>query len=308
MTDTTKSFLKRTILGLIGGGAVSALYAMHNSKKSKEGDPDSAKDEIVVPLSRKNFLKAVRPERLSGGVPTPSSDEPAAAGPAIAAEDLAAMSPKDLASLKKALLRKKAECSGGDKCGKHGRCGKVSRLVSPASGTVPVRHVAGAGSTFQRDDKGRFVSDGSSKTAGVLDDAGAVLADNIGLLGGTAAGMVVAKMVGDRILINKRKRQVEKARKIYADAIASEVNDEDAPYYRKTAGDRGMFGSALGYLSLAGLATGTAAAAVMYRVMENRRKEEEKAKDKDLSRYPAEKSIRFSFPDAKEAGARGFFA
>jgi hypothetical protein len=291
MTDTTKSFLKRTILGLVGGGAVSALYAMHSSKKDKESDPESVKDEIVVPLSRRNFLKAVRPERLSGKAMDRKMEEHV---PVMSDEDIAGMSPRDLASLKKALIRKKAECSKGDKCG------KVSKVVTTSSGTAPVRHVAGAGSTFRRDEKGRFASDGSCKSAGFLDDAGEVMANNLGLIGGTAAGMVAMKMVSDRILINRRKRQVENARKMYADAIANEVNDEDAPYYRKTAGDHGMFGSTLGYLGLAGLTAGTAAAAVMYRIMENRRKEEEKAKDKDLSKYPVEKSIRFRFPDAGE--------
>jgi len=329
MTDTTKAFLKHTILGLLGGGAASAIYTLSNSKgTSNPSEPEFKKDEIVVPLSRRNFLKAVRPERLGGGSKSKPSQEdlakavaavaaarelPAAPEPAVTAEEVGKMSPKDLASLKKALLRKNA-----------GDCSGVKKVTTTSSATMPVRRIAGAGSTYPRDKKGRFVSEPraeTTKSAGIgsflrnvipgvdstLSDAGDIILNNAGLIGGISTGLIAAKMVSDRIMINKKKKQVEEARKRYVDTLAREVNDEDVPYYSKSAADHGILGSALGYLGLAGLVTGTTAGIVMYRVMENRRKEAEKAKDKDLAKYPYEKAIRFKFPDVQGQEKAGFF-
>ena len=106
-------------------------------------------------------------------------------------------------------------------------------------------------------------------------------------------------------LLNKKKKQVEKARARYADAIANEVNDEDTPYYKK-ASDDSLLGSTIGLLGLAGLMTGSAAGVVMYRIMENRRKAAEKEKDRDLYRYPTDKAIKFKFPAYKTANHNFF--
>lgn len=287
MTDDTKSFLKHTIMGLLGGGAMSALYAMHSAQKEKPGDPEFKQDEIVVPLSRRNFLKAVRPERLNGTRPAKKKEDKAI--PEISDQDVATMSPKDMAALKRELLRKKGECKG--------HCGKISKVESPSSGEATVRNVAGAGSTFLRDSKGRFLPDsGTHKSAGVLDDARGTVVDNLGLLGGITSGLVLTKVISDRIQINKKKRAVEESRKRYADALSREANDEDLPYYSKTASDRSFVGSTLGTIGLAGIAATGIAGLVMYRIMENRRIAEEKAKDKDLAKYPTDKSVRFRFP------------
>jgi hypothetical protein len=107
---------------------------------------------------------------------------------------------------------------------------------------------------------------------------------------------VLTKVISDRIQINKKKRAVEESRRRYADALSREANDEDLPYYSKTASDRSFVGSTLGTIGLAGIAATGIAGLVMYRIMENRRIAEEKAKDKDLAKYPTDKSIRFRFP------------
>lgn len=288
MTDDTKSFIKHTIMGLLGGGAMSALYAMHSAKKDSAKDPEFRPDEIVVPLSRKNFLKAVRPERLGGVTASSAAAPKKKSAPKVTDQDAATMSPRDMAALKKELLRKKGEC---------GHCGKVSEVEHPTSGETTVRNVAGAGSTFLRDSKGRFLPDsGTHKSAGVFSDAYDTLVDNIGLVGGLTSGIVLTKVISDRIQINKKKRQVEQSRRRYADALSREVNDEDLPYYSKTAADRSMAGSLMGNVALLGLATTGVSGLVMYRIMENRREREEKAKDKDMSKYPPDKSIRFRFP------------
>lgn len=285
MTTDTKSLLKRTILGLLGGGTVSMLYAMNNAKKEQSDDPEFRQDEIAVPLSRKNFLKAVRPDTLRGS----SGKKTGKSAPGIAEQDVAALSPKDMAALKREILKKKGEC---------GRCDKVSGVEHPSSGETTVRNVAGAGSTFLRDSKGRFLSDsGTHKSAGVLDDAKGTIVDNIGLLGGLTSGLVLAKVISDRVQINKKKRMVEESRKRYVDALAREANDVDLPYYTsKSAEDRSLAGSTLGLAALTGIATTGLAGLVMYRIMENRRIAEEKAKDKDLAKYPTDKTIRFRFP------------
>jgi hypothetical protein len=309
MTENTKSLLKSTILGLLGGGAVSALYSLNSQKNESSSDPEFVQDEIKVPLSRRNFLKAVRPERILGSTrlkKITSEDQN------IQIPDTSTMSPKDLAALKKSLLKKKA-----DSCGSS----KIKNVTSPSSHESAVRNIAGAGSTFLRDKKGRFKSeDNIGKEAGIisgtfnkltggsLDDAGATFNDSLGLIGGTAAGLALTKMISDRIMINKKKKQVEEARRIYVDKLSKEVNDEDLPYYNKTAEDRGLVGSTLGLLGLTGLGIGTTAGIVMYRIMENRRKAIEKEKDKDLSKYPTEKTINFMFPKDSTMQKRSFFA
>ena len=312
MTENTKAFIKNTILGLLGGGTVSALYALNNTEGKSPSDQDSRANEITVPLSRRQFMKAVRPR--GEAKETKSKKE----APAVT-KDLTAMTPQELATLKKTLLRSKtASC-----CSKS----KPAKVTGPVAAEKQVKHVAGAGSTFARDAKGRFSVDGKpEKKAGVvdsvinaigkgtgyifgdtMDDAKSTLVNSLGLVGGVTTGLAATKIIADRILVNKKKRQVEQARKRYIDALASEVNDEDAPYYRKTAEDKSLLGSTLGLLGLAGITAGSAAGVVMYRIMENRRIAAEKAKDKDLSKYPIDKTIRFRFP-ADNAPKKDFFA
>lgn len=300
MTSDTKSMLKSTILGLLGGSAISALYSLNSHNKERKLDSEFTENEINVPLSRKNFLKAVRASRFSKNK-EPKIDDIA---PVLAVNDsdISSMSPKDLASLKKSLLRKRANCD---------KSVKVKNIEKPTSFESKIRNIVGAGSTYMRDKKsGRFVSpdDDLSKRAGVFNDAAGTLKDSVGSIGGLVAGLAITKMISDKILINKKKKQVDKARKRYVDALTNEVNDDDLPYYSKTASDRGTVGSVLGLLGLAGLATGTAAGVVMYRIMENRRKEMEKEKDKDLAKYPLDKSINFRFPKGTTKSDASFFA
>lgn len=312
MTENTKTLLKHTILGLLGGGAFSAAYALNNVDKNKTSDQDSKANEITVPLSRRQFMKAVR-QRNKGG-----STEHKKKTPAIDGKDPQTMTPQELAALKKSILGSKtASC-----CSKS----KPAKVTGPVAAERPVKHVAGAESTFLRDKKGRFSSDEKSeKSAGVIDgiantiggglrrvfgdtlnDAGSTILSGAGIIGGLTTGMIATKMVADRILVNKKKKQVEEARRRYVDALANEVNDEDTPYYKKTAEDKSMLGSTLGVLGLAGLMTGSAAGIVMYRIMENRRRAVEKEKDKDLAKYPTDKTIKFRFPVDKTA-SHNFF-
>lgn len=291
--------LKSTILGLLGGSAISALYSLNSHKKEQKLDSEFTENEINVPLSRRNFLKAVRASRFTKNK-EPKVEEVAPVL-AVSDSDVSSMSPKDLASLKKSLLRKRASCDKNI---------KVKNIESPTSSESKLRNITGAGSTFRRDKKnGRFVSpdDDMSKKAGVLNDAAGTFKDSAGSIGGLIAGLAITKMVSDKILINKKRKQVDKARKKYVDALTNEVNDVDFPYYNKTASDRGTIGSALGLLGLAGVATGTAAGVVMYRIMENRRKEMEKEKDKDLAKYPVDKSIHFRFPKGTTKSDSSFF-
>lgn len=296
MTENTKSLIKSTILGLLGGSTATMLYALKNRKNELSSDSEFKNNEITVPLSRRQFLKAVRPERLGGA---PKIDKKETKDSVEVPKNLGALSPKDMAALKKSLLRKGAS----DSCGSCGS--KCSKVTTTETKETPVRRIAGAGSTYPRDKKGRFASEPVvTKKAGILDEAGSAIAENVGFVGGTIGGMAAVKMITDRILLNKKKRQVEAARKLYADAVAKEVNDDDLPYYSKSASDKSYIGQTLGLLGFAGLTTGTAAAAVMYRIMENRRKEAEKAKDKDLAKYPLEKTIKFRFP---KDGTQDFF-
>ena len=280
MDTNTKAILKKTILGLLAGGAVSAAYSMSSDKKKKKTDTEFGENEIVVPLSRKNFMNAVR------------KDAPAESTPKETAKsDVSAMSPYDLAALKRSLISKRAAAS------------KIKDVNGPVSETTPIRNVKGVGSTFTRDkSSGRFAP--ATKKAGVFEDAGATMKENAGLVGGFATGLVAMKMVSDRIKINKMRRQVEDSRRKYVDMLSKEVNDDDTPYYSKRAEDRGATGTALGYFGLTGGAAAVVGGAIMYRIMENRRIKAEKAKDEDSSKYPKDKSVMFRFP--KEGSDRFF--
>lgn len=317
MTDSTKAILKNTLVGLLGGGVASAIYALNNREKAKSSDQDSVNNEITVPLSRRLFMKAVRP-RTHKTEPKPDSSSKKETRTGTSVQDVSKMTPQELMLLKKSLLRSKTASA---------KCNKAKFITAPVSAERQVRHVAGAESTFARDDKGRFSTD-KEKKAGVVDsvvngvtgvmhgifgdtleDAGVTIAKKVGLVGGAAAGLAASKMIMNRILVNKKKKQVEAARKRYVDTLSAEVNDEDAPYYKKSAEDTSRMGSLLGLLGVTGLGAGTAAGIVMYRIMENRRIALEKAKDKDLAKYPIDKIVKFRFPkDPKEgSGDRNFF-
>lgn len=279
MDTDTKSLIKKTILGLIGGGAISAIASVAANKDKKPDDSEFGENEIVVPLSRRNFMRAVRGK---------STQQNAESTEKI---DTDSMTPAELEAMKRAILRKRASSVS-----------KVKTVNVPVTETSTVRNIKGVASTFARDKNGRFSAE---KTAGVANDAASTLKENLGMAGGFFTGVVAAKLISDKIIINRKRRQVENSRRKYIDMLSKEVNDEDTPYYSKSASDKGILGQSLGWLGTAGLTTGTIAGVIMYRIMENRRIAMEKDKDKDMAKYPSDKVIKFKFP--KEDGS-DFFA
>jgi len=288
MDINKKSLLKNTIIGLLSGGALSALYTLNKSKEDEQNSKALTKDEITVPLSRRNFMRAVG--KSTGEKSVPDTKD---------MTDISALTPQELAALKKSLLRKKAASPT-----------KIEEKTGPASSASTVRKSKTTSYATLRNTKGRFSTEKDlSKIAGITEDAAGTMMDTAGGVGGFFAGMTAIKYIADRIMVNRKKQQLEKSRRTYVDMLNKEVNDNDEPYYRKAAADRSLTGTALGLAGLAGIGTMGVAGMVVYRIMENRRKEEEKLLDKDLSRFPSEKTIKYKFASInKENEKKDFFA
>lgn len=306
MDTNTKSLLKHTILGLVSGGALSALYA-NNRRKSDEAEEAAyqdgvGKNQITVPLSRKHYLKAVGLKKDE--VPKKKPTEAVTQG----------LQPMDIAALKRAILKARAEktaacCKTPKKatCGaapKKATCCKAEAPQSIKAKTTSVSTLSGFRGKSKiaqlRNPKGRFsTEEGLGKAAGIFDkidyNTRGVIRDGLGFAGGTVAGLAVVKAVSDRIAINRKRIQVEKARRRYANMISKEVGDEDLPFYTKTAQDRGVIPSVLGLAGLTGAGAATLSGLLMYKIIENRRKASERAADKDNQKFPERKSIKFTF-------------
>lgn len=286
MTENKKSFIKSTILGLLGGGALSSLYAANAIKNSKKLD-DSEDNSITVPLSRKHYMKAVGLGKKEDKKESRISDE-----------DIAMMAPQDLAALKKTMLRKNAGSNAPVEIKDH---------TGPVSSVSGFRKSSGKVAAQIRDEKGRFSTEVKlDKKAGSLDEAKGLIGEAAGFTGGVLAGSAVIKMLTDRILINKKKRQVEESRRAYVDMLNREISDVDEPYYTKRAGDSSLTGKVLGIAGITGISTAGIAGMVMYKIMENRRKQLEDSADSDIAKYPADKTIKFKFAEAGKKDG-GFF-
>lgn len=281
MDSNTKSLLKHTILGLLGGGAVSALYAAHtdaeNKKEEQKYQEGVGKNQIVVPLSHKHFLKALGKGKTETKKETPKQETPK--------QDVSALNPMELAALKRAILRNKtAEAPTTIK----GQTTSTSSLSKLRKNTSNVQ---------LKDSKGKFATAASlDKQAGsFFKDIKGTMADGLGLTVGSTVGILTVKAVADRLAINRKKKQVEKAKRMYANMINNEVNDDDEPYYVKSSQDRGLLGTTAGIAGLTGIATAGLSGLLIYKIMENRRKASEAAADKDSTKYPAGKTIKFQF-------------
>lgn len=276
MDSNTKSLLKHTLLGLLGGGAVSALYAAHtdaeNKKEEQKYQEGVGKNQIVVPLSRKHFMKA-----LGKGKTETTKEAPK--------QDVSTLNPMELAALKRAILRNKtAEAPTTIK----GQTTSTSSLSKLRKNTSNVQ---------LKDSKGKFATAASldKQASGFWKGTKGTIADGLGMAVGTTTGILAVKAISERIAINRKKKQVEQAKRTYANMINKEVNDEDEPYYSKAAQDRSIPSQVAGITALTGVATAGLSGLLIYKIMENRRKASEAAADKDSTKYPAGKTIKFKF-------------
>ena len=276
MDSNTKSLLKHTLLGLLGGGAVSALYAAHtdaeNKKEEQKYQEGVGKNQIVVPLSRKHFLKALGKGKTETPKETPK-------------QDVSTLNPKELSELKRAILRNKTAEAPTTIKGQTTSTSSLSKLRKNTS-NVQLKDSKGKFATAARLDK---------QANGFFKDIKGTMADGLGLAVGTTTGILAVKALSERIAINRKKKQIEQAKRNYANMINKEVNDEDEPYYHKAAEDRGILGQAAGIAGLTGIATAGLSGLLIYKIMENRRKASEAAADKDSTKYPAGKTIKFKF-------------
>ncbi len=308
MDADKKSFIKSTIMGILGGGSAAAIYALNKAREDEKEDKEYregvGKNHIIVPLSKKRFMTAVRSKNKSKDNSEYSSNNDAEKVDKSEPIDVSMMSPRDIALLKKTILNKRGSCKSVAPT-------EIKEKTSPVSMTSGIRKNSKKSDALIRDKKGRFASAESlGKQAGVIDDANGIAADFAGFVGGATLGSLSLKMLVDKILVNRKKRQVAYAKRTYANMINKEVNDEDEPYYTsrtKSAADhRSFLGEALGLAGVAGVATTGLTAMVVYKVLENRRKEAERKADEDVSKYPIDKSIQFKFAE-KNTGKKSFF-
>lgn len=283
MNSETKSLLKHTLLGLLGGGAITALYEARNAKEDLETEKKYregiGKNQITIPLSRKNYLKAVGLGKDEQQKKQESK------------KDVSALSPQELAMLKRTLLRNKTAAAPTE----------IKEKTTSVSTLSGLRKNSPKKQVQLRNPQGKFAAEstlGKQAFFGEIgSDAKATIHNGLGFIGGATAGMAIVKAVADRIAINRKKEQVAKSRRAYANMINREVNDEDEPFYRKSAAapDMSVSGRMLGLAGLMGIGTAGLSGLLIYKIMENRRKAQEQAADKDNSKFPSEKTLKFRF-------------
>ena len=278
MNKDTKSLIKHTLLGLLGGGAISALYAAsedaEDKKEEQKYQEGVGKNQIVVPLSRKHYLKALGTQSQ-----TPrKKEEPK--------RNVGTLGPMELAALKRSILREKAAEAPVS----------IKSKTSPSSSLSKLRKNTSSMQLKGKDGKFASSSDfGKQASDGFLSGTAGTIADGLGTAVGMTTGLLAVKALANKIAINRKKRQIEKARREYANLINKEVNDDDEPYYSKSAQDRSLMSQATGILGLTGIATASLSGLLIYKIMENRRKAAESAADKDTARFPTGKTIKFKF-------------
>lgn len=265
MTLEDKTNLKILAGSLLAGGALTSLVHLLN-RETREPDKTNSKT-IYVPLSYMNLTRPLREKHESKKkapretVPLlPAPEEVSAALAASGADSLEGLSDKDMASLKRRLLKGASDCS--KECAKE--CAKeckpdtdvahnnslkeeaeiadhaeVKHVNAPVFEEAVIGHTDGP----PRDTSGRFVakpfSDKQEKQekkafsfiGDPVDDTERVtryiLSGTLGVLGGAFA----TKAIIDHIKQKRATEALEAARHRYADAITKELSDEDLPYY-----------------------------------------------------------------------------
>lgn len=303
MTVADKMRLKILAGTTLAGGALMALLTSLRKKDEDKDETDS--HSIYVPLSYRDITRPVREskEKRSKGeskkeapklLPSPASVDTALDMAGVnSVEDL---SDKDIASLKRQLLKGASDCASktdNQECDTTKAESKENNLKqeAEASSCNEVKHVnapvfeeavIGHKGEQPRDEKGRF-TEAPLKEAEFtpFDDAARVVGYmGLGALGLTGGAYLTKKLI-DKIQLNREQERVERARRRYVDAMAQEMNDVDTPYYNalseKTAGaneDVGLIGQGLGFYVGAGILSAAAAGTIAYKILSNRIEQE----------------------------------
>ena len=268
----------KTLLQILAGTTLtgSALAALTSlaKKPHKEGNTTD-NHSIYIPLSYRNMSRVVRSSRAKRGkgdrkqleyadvklLPAPDTVETALRTSGVdSVEDL---SDKDIASLKRQLLKGASDCASKTECDTHKEESKENNLKQEAevSSCNEVKHVnapvfeeavIGQNGSQPRDSSGRFTSNPFSEKkaqdqsrgwwgtfwGNPIDDSTRVA--NYMILGslGLVGGAYVTKKIFDKIQLSREEARLEQARRRYADAVTKELNDVDIPYYTSLKGTR----------------------------------------------------------------------
>ena len=302
MTVADKMRLKILAGTTLAGGALMALLTSLRKKDEDKDETDS--HSIYVPLSYRDITRPVREskEKRSKGeskkeapklLPAPSSVDAALDMTGVnSVEDL---SDKDIASLKRQLLKGASDCASKTECkasnskeeskennlkqeAEVSSCNGVKHVNAPVFEEAVIGHKG----EQPRDEKGRF-TEAPLKEAEFtpIDDATRVVGYmGLGALGLTGGAYLTKKLI-DKIQLNREQERVERARRRYVDAMAKEMNDVDTPYYNalseKKAGandDVGLIGQGLGFYVGAGILSAATAGTIAYKILSNRIEQE----------------------------------
>lgn len=308
MTVADKMRLKILAGTALTGGALMALLTSLRKKNEDKDETDS--HSIYVPLSYRDLTRPVREskEKRNKGeskkespklLPAPAAVDAVLDIPGVnSIEDL---SDKDVANLKRQLLKGASDCASKTNCAASKEESKENNLKQEAevSSCNEVKHVnapvfeeavIGHKGEQPRDENGRF-TEAPLKEAEFtpIDDAARVVGYmGLGALGLTGGAYLTKKLI-DKIQLNREQERVERARRRYVDAMAKEMNDVDTPYYNavseKKAGANenvGIIGQGLGFYVGTGILSAATAGAIAYKILSNRIEQENREIYKQL--------------------------
>jgi hypothetical protein len=263
----------KTLLQIIAGttltgSAIAALTALAK-KPYKEGNTTDS-HSIYIPLSYRNMLRVVRSSRAKRGkddrkqleytnvklLPAPDTVETALRTSGV--DSVADLSDKDIASLKRQLLKGASDCASKTECkasnskeeskennlkqeAEVSSCNEVKHVNAP----VFEEAVIGQNGAQPRDSSGRFTPNpfsekkAQAQSRGWWDTFWGSPADdstrvaNYMIMGslGLVGGAYITKKIFDKIQLSREETRLERARRRYADAVTKELNDVDIPYY-----------------------------------------------------------------------------
>ena len=275
------SLKDKTLLQILAGTALtgSAVAALTTLVKRpyKEGNTTDS-HSIYIPLSYRNMSRVVRSSRAKRGkddrkqlgyaevklLPAPNAVETALLTSDV--DSVEALSDKDIASLKRQLLKGASDCaskvehktaSGNEESKENNlkqeaevsSCNEVKQVNAPVFEEAVIGHKGDQ----PRNSSGRFTSNPFSEKkaqdqsrgwwstfwGSPIDDstrvANYMVTGALGLVGGA----YITKKIIDKIQLSREEERLERAKRRYADAVTKELNDVDIPYYTSLKNTRG---------------------------------------------------------------------
>ena len=273
------SLKDKTLLQILAGTALtgSAVAALTTLAKRpyKEGNTTDS-HSLYIPLSYRNMSRVVRSSRAKRGkdgkkqleyaevklLPAPNAVETALLTSDV--DSVEALSDKDIASLKRQLLKGASDCASKTNCVASKEESKENNLkqeaevsscneVKHVNATVFEEAVIGHKGDQPRNSSGRFTSNPFSEKkaqdqsrgwwstfwGSPIDDSTRVANYMVTGALGLVSGAYITKKIIDKIQLSREEARLERAKRRYADAVTKELNDVDTPYYTSLKNTRG---------------------------------------------------------------------